>query len=222
MLGGVATARVATNKETKKLEADLNKASLDLQEKQAMYRTTGSMQDRAEAEKAQARYEGFLKDKETLSQRAQETKDNADYRNKSLTQAERLANAQLDQTAALHKQDNATRERIAEANANARAKAASAQLARMGAADQAKYRQAALKNFDEGKARKEIAKSFGWSKMPAPGVDPVADSKIEEALAQAKQKKVLDYVATVTGVDNALAYTGGMPADFGDGYTRAD
>ena len=77
MVGAYGSTKASTSEEFRKRNADLNKASLDLQEKQAMYRMTGSMQDRAEAEKAQTRYEGFLKDKETLSQRAQEAKDRA-------------------------------------------------------------------------------------------------------------------------------------------------
>jgi hypothetical protein len=53
MVGAYGTARSATNKETKKLEAELNKASTDLQEKQAMYRMTGAAADRDAVAKAQ-------------------------------------------------------------------------------------------------------------------------------------------------------------------------
>jgi len=53
MVGAYGTARSATNKETKKLEAELNKAANDLQEKQAMYRMTGTAADRDAVAKAQ-------------------------------------------------------------------------------------------------------------------------------------------------------------------------
>jgi hypothetical protein len=77
MLGAYGGTKASTDEEFRKRNADLNKAALELQEKQAMYRTTGSMQDRAEAEKAQARYEGFLKDKAAIDQRAEDAKQRA-------------------------------------------------------------------------------------------------------------------------------------------------
>lgn len=53
MVGAYGATRSTTDKETKKLEADLNKASTDLQEKQAMYRMTGTAADRDAVAKAQ-------------------------------------------------------------------------------------------------------------------------------------------------------------------------
>jgi hypothetical protein len=53
MVGAYGATRSTTDKETKKLEAELNKAATDLQEKQAMYRMTGTAADRDAVAKAQ-------------------------------------------------------------------------------------------------------------------------------------------------------------------------
>jgi len=53
MFGAVGGARSSTEEEFKKRNADLNKASTDLQEKQAMYRMTGTAADRDAVAKAQ-------------------------------------------------------------------------------------------------------------------------------------------------------------------------
>lgn len=57
MLGAVGGARSSTEEEFKKRNAELNKASNDLQEKQAMYRATGAMADREALAKANKEYE---------------------------------------------------------------------------------------------------------------------------------------------------------------------
>ena len=76
MVGAYGATRSTTDKETKKLEAELNKASNDLQEKQAMYRMTGTMADREALAKANQNYEKAALDKQTAERLA--AKDAAD------------------------------------------------------------------------------------------------------------------------------------------------
>jgi hypothetical protein len=76
MVGAYGATRSTTDKETKKLEAELNKAANDLQEKQAMYRATGAMADREAMAKATQNYEKAALDKQTAEQ--QEKKDAED------------------------------------------------------------------------------------------------------------------------------------------------
>ena len=95
MVGAIGGAKSSTEEAFKKRREDLNRAANDLQEKQAMYRMTGMKADRADLEKAKARYEDILKDKETLEQRTQEAKDTSEYRRQQIQQTGDIARAQL-------------------------------------------------------------------------------------------------------------------------------
>jgi hypothetical protein len=70
MVGAYGTARSATNKETKKLEAELNKAANDLQEKQAIFRANGSFEALKDFEQAQKDYAAAAKDAEAATAKA--------------------------------------------------------------------------------------------------------------------------------------------------------
>jgi len=95
MVGAIGGAKSSTEEAFKKRREDLNRAANDLQEKQAMYRMTGMAADRADLEKAKARYADILKDKEIFDQRVQEAKDTSEYRRQQIEQTGDIARAQL-------------------------------------------------------------------------------------------------------------------------------
>lgn len=96
MVGAYGATRSATDKETKKLEADLNKASNDLKEKQAMYRMTGTMADREALAKATQNYEKAALDRQNAERL--EKKDAEDRKLKERELQIRASTAAADST----------------------------------------------------------------------------------------------------------------------------
>lgn len=92
MVGAYGATRSATDKETKKLEAELNKAANDLQEKQAMYRMTGTMADREAMAKATQNYEKAALDK----QNAERLEKKDAVTEQRLSQQDKLKSRELD------------------------------------------------------------------------------------------------------------------------------
>ena len=84
MLGAVGGARSGTEEEFKKRNAELNKAANDLQEKQAMYRMTGTMADRDVVAKAQREYEKAALDKENAERLAKQEAANERFKERQL------------------------------------------------------------------------------------------------------------------------------------------
>jgi hypothetical protein len=106
MVGAYGATRSTTDKETKKLEAELNKAANDLQEKQAMYRATGAMADREAMAKATQNYEKAALDKqnaERLEKKQLADEAREDRRDKQTTRELDLRAAR-DQREADHQQ----------------------------------------------------------------------------------------------------------------------
>lgn len=188
MVGAFGGARSSTEEEFKKRRADLNKAANDLQEKQAMYRMTGTAADRADLEKVKAHYEDILKDKETLEQRAQENKATADYRNKSLEQNERMERARLAQQGQIAQENREARVTAASIAAAARAQMSSAQYS----AVYNNAKKAVDANDGMGLARAQVAKAanMGKGKAPAPGVDQNFDGMVNKLYKQMVDEQI--------------------------------
>jgi hypothetical protein len=84
MVGAIGGARSSTEEEFKKRNAELNKAALDLQEKQAMYRMTGTMADREALAKANQNYEKAALDKQTAERLAAKDAAEKDFKERQL------------------------------------------------------------------------------------------------------------------------------------------
>jgi hypothetical protein len=184
MVGAYGATRSTTDKETKKLEAELNKAANDLQEKQAMYRATGAMADREAMAKATQNYEKAALDKQTAGQ--QEKKDAEDRKLKE-RQLDLMESGQIQQG------------QIARDSLNARVTAASIAAAARAQMTSAQYsavynnaKKAVDANDGMGLARAQVAKAanMGKGKAPAPGVDQKFDGMVNKLYKQMVDEQI--------------------------------
>jgi len=174
MVGAYGTARSATNKETKKLEAELNKAANDLQEKQAIFRANGSFEALKDFERAQKDYAAAVKESETV---------------KAQARRDEIAEQRYNEDRKFREMELKQRGQIAQADREARvtnASMAAAVKSQMSPAEYSRVYADSQKVVDTrdgmGLARAAVAKAanMGKGKIPAPGADKDFDALVDK------------------------------------------
>jgi hypothetical protein len=178
MVGAIGGAKSSTEEAFKKRREELNRAALDLQEKQAMYRATGSDKDAAAAVEAKKEY--------MTAVRESEADKRMDARNAELARIEQ-ARLNLTRRGQDVQQDIATRDRDARVT---NASIAAAARAQMTSAQYSAVYNNAKKAVDAsdgmGLARAQVAKAanMGRGRIPAPGVDQKFDGMVNKLYKQ--------------------------------------
>jgi hypothetical protein len=184
MVGAIGGAKSSTEEAFKKRREELNRAALDLQEKQAMYRATGSDKDAAAAVEAKKEY--------MTAVRESEADKRMDARNAELARIEQ-ARLNLTRRGQDVQQDIATRDREARVT---NASIAAAEKNKLSPYERHRVYTDAQKVV-EGRggmdlARAQIAKAanMGRGRIPAPGVDQKFDAMVNRQLKQMIEEEV--------------------------------